>query len=150
MAEQLGAIQAITANPSAPTFDNTLVPLERSGVALARVLNVLFNKSAADTNDVVDGVRSAYAPKLAAHGDAIRLDPALFARIEAVHGDRDALDPEARYLVERYHTELVLAGAALGDEEKDRLKKLNEEMSTKEAAFELALQADTNDLAVVV
>lgn len=150
MAQQLGAVQAITANPAEPTFENTLEPLERSGVALARVLHVLFNKSAADTNDVVDEVRSAYAPKLAAHGDAIVLDPALFARIEKVYGDRDALDPEARYLVERYYTEYRLAGAALGEEEKARLKQLNEEISAKEAAFELALQADTNDLAVVV
>ncbi|GAA3812014.1 M3 family metallopeptidase [Nocardioides panacisoli] len=150
MADQLDAVAAVTGSDEPPTFDNTFVPLERSGVGLARVLAVLFNKSAADTNDVVDGVRSAYAPKLAAHGDAIRLDPALFARIDAVHADRDSLDPEARYLVERYHTELVLAGAALGEEEKERLKKLNEEISTKEAAFELALQADTNDLAVLV
>ena len=150
MADQLAAVAAVTGSDEPPTFENTLLPLERSGVALDRVLSVLFNKSAADTNDVVDGVRSAYAPKLAAHGDAIRLDPALFARVDAVHADRESLDPEARYLVERYHTELVLAGAALGEEEKSRLKKLNEEISTKEAAFELALQADTNDLAVVV
>jgi peptidyl-dipeptidase Dcp len=150
MADQLAAVAAVTGSGEPATFENTFVPLERSGVALARVLAVIFNKSAADTNDVVDGVRSAYAPRLAAHADAIRLDPALFARIDAVHAERESLDPEARYLVERYHTEFVLAGAALGEEEKGRLKKLNEEISTQEAAFELALQADTNDLAVVV
>ncbi|HWJ81139.1 MAG TPA: M3 family metallopeptidase [Nocardioides sp.] len=150
MADQRTAVDAITADPAAPTFDNTMVPLERSGVALTRVLHVFFNKAGADTNDAVDAVRAEYAPRLAAHADAIMLDPALFARIEAVHEQRETLDPEARYLVERYLVELRLAGAALDEDDKERLKKLNEQISAQETAFEQALQADTNDLALVV
>lgn len=150
MASQLGAVQAITGNPGEPTFDNTLVPLEESGVALRRVLRILGNKAGADTNDKIDTIRAEYAPRLAAHGDAILLDAALFARLQAVHDQREDLDPEARYLVERYVTEFTLAGAALGDEEKARLKELNGELSSRETAFEIALQADSNDLALVI
>ncbi|WP_203043336.1 M3 family metallopeptidase [Pimelobacter simplex] len=150
MAEQLAAIAAITADPAEPSFANTLVPLELSGTTLARVLRVFWNKASADANPAVDAVRAAFAPRLAAHSDAILLDPALWARIQAVHEDRAGLDAEAAYLVERYVTEFRLAGAALGEDDKARLRELNERISGLETAFELALQADSNDLAVVV
>lgn len=150
MAEQLAAVAAITADPAEPTFANTLVPLELSGTTLARVLRVFWNKAGADANPDIDAVRAAFAPRLAAHSDAILLDPALWARIQAVHDDRAELDAEAAYLVERYVTELRLAGAALGEDDKARLRELNERISSLETAFELALQADSNDLAVVV
>ncbi|WP_418063378.1 M3 family metallopeptidase [Pimelobacter simplex] len=150
MAEQIAAIAAITADPEPPTFANTLEPLERSGVRLGRVLRVFGNKASADSNPAIDAVRAEFAPRLAAHSDAILLDPALWERLQAVHAYRGALDAEAAYLVERYVTEFRLAGAALGEDDKARLRALNEEISTKETAFELALQADSNDLAVVV
>ena len=150
MAAQLEAVAAITASSDPATFDNTLVPLERSGEALARVLRVFFNKASADTNEQIDELRATYAPKLAAHGDAMALDPALYARLLAVHEQRDALEPEARYLVERYVVEFTLAGAALEEDDKARLRKLNEQISAQETAFEITLQADTNDLAVVI
>jgi peptidyl-dipeptidase Dcp len=150
MAAQLDAVAAITADPEPATFDNTLVPLERSGEGLARVLRIFSNKASADTNEQVDELRASYAPKLAAHSDAIALDPDLYQRLLAVHEQRDSLDPEARYLVERYVVEFTLAGAALGEDDKARLRKLNEQISAQEAAFEITLQADTNDLAVVI
>ena len=74
MAAQLEAVAAITANPEPATFDNTLVPLERSGEGLSRVLRIFFNKASADTNEQIDELRATYAPKLAAHSDAIALD----------------------------------------------------------------------------
>ncbi|WP_322938463.1 M3 family metallopeptidase [Nocardioides bizhenqiangii] len=150
MAAQIEAVSAITANPEPATFDNTLVPLERSGEGLSRVLRIFSNKASADTNEQVDELRAAYAPRLAAHSDAIALDPDLYQRLLAVHEQRDALDPEARYLVERYVVEFTLAGAALGEDDKARLRKLNEQISAQETAFEITLQADTNDLAVVI
>ena len=150
MAEQLAAVAAITADPAAPTFANTLVPLELSGTTLARVLRVFWNKASADANPDIDAVRAAFAPRLAAHSDAILLDPALWTRLQEVYADRAALAPESAYLVERYVTELRLAGAALGEDDKARLRELNERISSQETAFELALQADSNDLAVVV
>ncbi len=150
MAAQLEVVAAITSNPEAATFDNTLVPLERSGEGLSRVLRIFFNKASADTNEQIDELRASYAPKLAAHSDALALDRDLYQRLLTVHEQRDMLDPEQRYLVERYVVEFTLAGAALGDDDKARLRKLNEQMSAQETAFEITLQADTNDLAVVI
>src|SRR5215207_484772 len=150
MAAQLAAVAAISAQSEPATFDNTVAALERSGEALARVLRILSNKASADTNEQIDELRAAYAPKLAAHSDAIALDPDLYQRLLAVHEERDALDPEARYLVERYVIEFTLAGAALEEDDKARLRKLNEQISAQETAFEITLQADTNDLAVVI
>ena len=150
MADQLTAVAAITANPEPATFDNTLVPLEQSGEGLSRVLRIFSNKASADTNEQIDELRASYAPKLAAHSDAIALDPELYRRLLTVHEQRDALDPEARYLVERYVVEFTLAGAALGEDDKVRLRKLNEQISAQETAFEITLQADSNDLAVVI
>jgi peptidyl-dipeptidase Dcp len=150
MAAQLAAVAAISAQSEPATFDNTVVALERSGEELSRVLRIFSNKASADTNEQIDELRASYAPKLAAHSDAIALDPDLYLRLLAVHEQRDALDPEARYLVERYVIEFTLAGAALEEDDKARLRKLNEQISAQETAFEITLQADTNDLAVVI
>ena len=99
MAEQRAEVAAIGANPEPPTFENTLLPLERSGQAFSRVAEVFFNLSSSHSSDFTNALEEELAPLLAAHADAIRLDPALFARIAAVHEQRDALglDPESRY-----------------------------------------------------
>jgi peptidyl-dipeptidase Dcp len=147
--QQLAEIAAITGQSEAPTFENTLIPLEKSGQILERVATVFFNKSSADSNDFTNELEEEIAPLLAAHSDALKLDAALYARIEAVHADRAGLDPESRYLVERYFTEFTIAGAGLSDEEKSRLRDYNQRLSTLTTRFEKNLLADTNDLAVV-
>ncbi|WP_084101467.1 M3 family metallopeptidase [Nocardioides luteus] len=150
MAEQLAALAALTSSAEEPTFENTLVALERSGERLDRVLRVFFSLLSADSDDDLDELNAAYAPRLAAHQDALLLDDALFERVNAVYEKRAELEGEDRYLVERYHRDFVLAGAALGPEQKARLRELNQEISALEAAFGQASQADSNDLAVVV
>jgi peptidyl-dipeptidase Dcp len=150
MAEQRREVAAIAAEPAEPDFENTFVALERSGQLLRRVAEVFYNKSSADSSDAISAIEEELAPMLAAHEDAIRLDPALYARIQAVHSRLDSLDlaAESRYLVERYHEEFTLAGAGLGEAEKERLRQLNAELSTLSTRFEKNLLADTNDLAV--
>ena len=150
MADQLAEVEAIVANPDDPTFDNTLVPLELSGQLLERVKGVFFNKTMADATARTDELQTTYATRLAAHEDTIKLNSALYERIKTVHDAREVLGPEERYLVERHLTELTLAGAALGDDEKQRLKDLNERISGLRARFEQALRTDSNDLTVVV
>ncbi|MGN6205555.1 M3 family metallopeptidase [Humibacter sp.] len=152
MADHRAEVATIVADPAEPTFENTFVPLERSGQLLRRVSEVFFNKSSADSNDEISAIEERLAPELAAHEDAIRLDPELYARISAVHARLDELDldAESRYLVERYHEEFTLAGAGLGDAEKEHLKRLNAELSTLSTRFEKNLLADTNELAVHV
>jgi peptidyl-dipeptidase Dcp len=151
-AEQLAEVAAITADEAPATFDNTLVPLERSGQTLARVARVFFNKSSSDSSDFTNELEERIAPQLAAHEDAIKLDSALFARIDAIHGALDELElaPEARRLVERTHLEMSLAGAGLDETEKNRLKQLNQQLATLTTRFEKQLLADTNELAIVI
>ncbi|MFI5060263.1 MAG: M3 family metallopeptidase, partial [Actinomycetales bacterium] len=149
--EQLAEIAAISASTEAPTFENTIVPLETSGQILQRVAEVFFNKSSSDSSDFTTVLEEEIAPLLAAHEDAIRLDPALYSRIKTIHDRPDApgLDAEARYLVQRYYDEFTMAGAGLSDDDKDRLREYNKQLSTLSTRFEKNLLADTNDLAVV-
>jgi len=151
-AEQLAEVEAVTASPEPATFENTFLPLERSGAVLQRVAEVFFNKSSSDSTDFTNALEEEMAPRLAAHQDAILLNPALYARIAAVHARLDdlGLDAESRYLVERYHTEFTLAGAGLDDADKERLREYNQRLSTLTTRFEKNLLADTNDLAVVL
>ena len=150
--EQLAEVAAITSSPDAPTFENTMVQLERSGQTLLRVARVFFNKSSSDSSDFTNDLEEKLAPRLAAHEDAIRLDSKLYERITALHDQLDSLDltAEQRYLVERYYTEMTLAGAGLDDEQKEKLKDYNQRLSTLTTRFEKNLLADTNDLAVVI
>ena len=152
MADQLEEIAAITASAELPTFENTMIPLERSGQLLDRVATVFYNKSSADSTDFTNELEEEIAPLLAAHSDAIRLDSQLYWRITTIHDQLDqlGLDAESRYLVERYYVEYTVAGAGLNEAEKARLRDYNQHLSTLTTRFEKNLLADTNDLAVVV
>ncbi|HYI34956.1 MAG TPA: M3 family metallopeptidase [Glaciibacter sp.] len=152
MAEQLAEVQAITSCDEPPTFDNTLLPLEWSGQLLSRVSEVFFNKTSSDSTPFTKRLEEELAPLLAAHRDAVRLDPVLYSRIAALHESRDALDldDESRYLIERYYTEFTLVGAGLPEEDKAILREYNRQLSTLTTRFENNLLADTNDLAVVI
>lgn len=149
--EQLAEIDAVVATDEPATFENTMLPLERSGQTLQRVAEVFFNKSSSDSTDFTNALEEEIAPRLAAHQDAIRLNPDLYARIASLHERLDSLslDAESRYLVERYYTEFTLAGAGLDDAGKERLREYNQRLSTLTTRFEKNLLADTNDLAVV-
>jgi peptidyl-dipeptidase Dcp len=113
---------------------------------------VFFNKSSSDTNDAMDKIEEEMAPKLAAHQDAINLNPALYARIKSLYDNRESigLNTEDAWLLERYYKDLIHAGAHLSESERDRLKELNEELSKLETQFSKNVLADTNDLAVLV
>ena len=152
MAEQLKEVEAIASNPEAPTFDNTIIALEKSGDVLSRAAAVFFALVSADTNDTREAIQAEYAPKLSAHSDAISLDPALFARIQKLYDSRDTLglDPEAVRLIERYHTDFVRAGAKLSDADKTRLKEINGELAKLGTQFSQNVLAEVNDSAIVV
>jgi len=151
MAEDLKEINAIANNPAPPTFENTIVAMEKSGQLLQRVLAAFFSVSAANTNPELQKVRSIEAPKLAAHADAIHLDSKLFQRVAAVYKERASLklDPESLRLVEYTYDQFVHAGANLSDADKTELKKLNEELATLSNTFTTKLLAATKDGAYV-
>ncbi|MFI9048513.1 M3 family metallopeptidase [Streptomyces sp. NPDC053427] len=152
MSEQLAEVGAIGACTDPVTFENTVEALERSGAVLGRVHRVFFNKTASDTDDALQAVEAEIAPRLAAHEDALLLDPALFARLDALHGQRHhiGLDAEQVRVLERHHTARVRAGARLGPEQQRRLRELNAEIAVRCAAFRRNLRAATADAALVL
>ncbi len=152
MAEQLREIDAIAGNPEAPSFDNTIVAIERSGRLLERVALVFFNLSSSHTNPQIQALEVELAPKLSAHSDSIHLNPALYARIRKLYDSRDTLglDAESLRLLERYHRDFVRAGAQLGEDDKTRLRAINEKLSSLTTQFEQNLLKETNAKAVIV
>ena len=152
MADHRAEIDAIANNPEAPTFANTIEAMERSGALLNRVGNVFGNLSSANTNDTLQAVQREFAPKFAAHGDAIALNDALFKRVKTLYDNRQNLgvDAEAIRLIERYHTDFIRAGVQLDPKQKERLKEINAEMAAAQAAFGQNVLAETNASAVHV
>jgi len=114
MAEHRREIAAIASNPDKPTFDNTIVAMERAGRALNRVQMIFYNLTSANTDPQLQEVQRKMAPALAAHQDEILLDPRLFARVDALYAQRDALglDAESARLLWRYHQDFVRADSA--------------------------------------
>ncbi|HEX2805991.1 MAG TPA: M3 family metallopeptidase, partial [Kineosporiaceae bacterium] len=150
MAQHRSEVAGICDDPEPAGFENTLEALERSGRLLGRVASVFFNLTSSATDDELNAIEAQVAPRLAAHSDAIRLDPRLFARLRAVHDARAdlGLDGEQARLLERYHLDFVRAGAALDADRQSRLREINTELSTLTTAFRTKLMAETNDLAV--
>ena len=150
-ARQLAEVEKILAEPEI-TFENTLVALEKSGATLHRMLVVFYNKSSADTNETINSIESEIAPKLAAHEDAVKLNPQLFQRIQYLFEKRAslALDSESTYLIERYYRDFVHAGAALSESAREQLKQYNERLSVLEAKFDQNALAEANRLGVVI
>jgi peptidyl-dipeptidase Dcp len=151
MAQQLVEMKAIADNPAAPTFENTLVAMEKTGQLFDRVMQVFSGVTGANMNPVLQKVQDIEAPRLAAHDDAIYLDSKLFHRVETIYNERNSLklDPESLKLVDYYYKKFVHSGANLSDADKVKLKKLNEEESTLSNAFITKLLAATKDAAFV-
>ena len=152
MAEQRAEMEKIADNKDAPTFENTIVAMEKTGSLLQRVGQVFGAVSGANTNPTLQKVQETEAPKLAALQDSIFLNPKLFARVEAVYNQRATLklDPESLRLVEYDYKAFVHAGAKLSEADKAKLKKLNGEESTLSAQFVNKLLAAAKAGALVV
>ena len=162
MREQLKEIEPIASNSEKPTFDNTIVALERTGRLLDRAQRTFSNLNACDTNPTRQKIDKELAPKLAAHHDEILLNPKLFARVQALYEQRDkfaaanpsggglGLDPESAYLLERYYKDFVRAGAKLSDSEKQKLKEINAELAKLQTDFEQNVLKERNASSVLV
>lgn len=143
IAEHLAEIQAIAQDLDAPTFENTLAAMEKTGLLLDRALSAMSVLAGAYTNPEIEGIQQRLAPLLAAHSDAIAHNPRLFERVDAIWQQRDQLplEPEARRLLEIEHQRFVHAGARLNPAEKARLQELNAEESTLSNTFTRKLLA---------
>lgn len=152
MGEQLKEVARIAHNPQPPTFENTIVALERAGQLLRRVDAAFGRLNACNTNPRMQEIDTEMAPKLTAQEDAIHLDPALWARVDALYNKRTSLklDPESLQLLIRYHTDFVRAGARLSAVDQTRLRALNTEISSLSTRFKHNVLKATADGAVVV
>ena len=152
MREQRAEIAGIADNKSAPTFQNTIVAMERSGRMLERVNNVFFAVVQANTNPLLDKVQTTVAPLLAAHTDSIYLNAKLFARVKALYDRRASLklDAEALQVLTLYYRQFVHAGANLSPKDKTRLQQINRRAATLETDFQQKLVAGAKAGALVV
>jgi peptidyl-dipeptidase Dcp len=152
MRQHMAEVTAIADNPATPTFDNTIVAMERAGQMLGRVRRVFESLNACNTNPTMDAIARDLAPKLSAHRDAILLNAKLFQRVNAVYEQRRflAMDAESRRLLERYYTDFVRAGAKLSDSDKAKLKAMNAELASLGTAFNQNVLQETNASALVV
>jgi peptidyl-dipeptidase Dcp len=147
MAEELTEIRAIADNPAAPTFENTLVAMQKTGRLLRRAQAAFSAVSQANADPVLQAAQEELAPKLSAHFDAIYLDAKCFARVAAVYQQRASLnlDPESLRLLQVTYDKFVRSGANLAEADKTELKKLNQEISALSNAFSTKLLAATRD-----
>jgi peptidyl-dipeptidase Dcp len=152
MAEQAIEITRIANNRASPTFDNTIVALERSGRMLDRATSAFFGVVQANTNPTLDKVQEVESPKLTQHSDSIYLNAKLFGRVQAIYAKRAMLKltPEQRQLLEVYHGNFIRAGAQLNSADKAKLRKLNTTLSSLETAFQQKLLAAAKDGALIV
>ena len=140
LAEHDAEIAAIANNPGPATFDNVIAAMERAGATLTRVSGLFFNLSSADTSPELQAIERDMAPVLARHYNAIALDPALFARIQAV--PETGLTPEQARLLEREKTAFRRAGAGLPPETMARLSDIAARLATLGASFAQNVLAD--------
>jgi peptidyl-dipeptidase Dcp len=152
MRRHLAEVEAIIGNPEPPSFENTIVALERAGQDLARASSVFHNLAGSNTNDTLQAIKRELAPKLAEHNDAITLNDRLFARVKAVHDQRAAMamEPVDARLLERYFERFVRAGALLDAAAKEEMKALNAEEAGLIARFEDNILKERAGSAVLV
>jgi len=145
-------IEHIVNNEEEPNFTNTILALENAGSVLSQVSTIFFNLNSAHTNDTIQAIAKDLAPVLSAHGDEIKLNPKLFARVKVIYGKKGSLgvDAEDLKLLEETFKGFVRSGANLSDTDKEKLKKINAKLSVLTTQFGQNLLAETNAYELVV
>ena len=152
MKQQLAEIKAIAEQSAEPTFENTIVAIENSGRLLDRVEQVFFNMTSSHTNDDLQNIQKEMAPLLAAHSDNINLNRKLFNRVEELYEGREllSLSDEQNQVLKRHYDKFVRAGARLTDEQQDRIRSYNEQLSTLETQYDDNILKVMKERSVVV
>jgi peptidyl-dipeptidase Dcp len=152
MKQHAAEIEAIANNPEAATFENTIVAMEKAGALLNRATSVFYNLTGTDSTPELQKIQAELAPKMAAHGDNISLNSKLFARIKSIYDGRANanLDAESLRLLEVTYEQFVMAGAMLTEEQKTKIRAINEEHSKLANQFSENLLKITKEIAVVV
>ena len=152
MEREMGEIEAIATNPEPPTFENTIVAMERSGELLGRVRRVFSNMNSAHTNENIQQIQSEMAPRFAEHSDNIRLNADLFERVRMLYDRKDELElneAEEKLLRDNYRS-FVRSGALLGEMEQQRIREINAELSSLSTEFQQKLLEMTRERAVIL
>ncbi len=152
MEQELKEMEEIAANEEDPTFENTIVAMEKSGQLLSRTQSVFYNLTSAHTNDKIQEIQKEMAPKLSAHSDDILLNADLYDRVKTLYDQREELDLDdaEMKLLEDTHREFVRAGAQLSEKEQKRMREINERISTLTTEFQENLLEITKERAVLV
>ncbi len=150
--QEMDEIRAIAENPAPPTFDNTIVAMERTGELLTRVQRVFNNMTSAHTNDRIQEIQSDMAPRFADHSDNIFLNANLFDRVRTLHDNMDALglDEASEKLLRDKYRNFVRAGALLTDDQQKRIREINSELSSLSTKFQDKLLEMTRERAVII
>lgn len=149
---QEAEVASIINNPSSPTFENTILALEKSGLMLGRVSAVFFALTGAHTNIELDQIEAEISPKLTSHLDSINLNPELFERVRAIYERRSelVLESESKVLLERTYSSMVQAGALLDEDQRERVREINGRLATLTTEFSQRVRKATVDGAVIV
>ncbi len=152
MKNRRNEIKAIINNPKAPTFDNTIKALEYSGQLLTKVSRVFGALNSANTNDSLQAINMEIAPLASKHRDDISLNDSLFQRVKSVYENMDkfSLTEEEKKVLDDTYKSFVRNGAALSPEDKDKLRRINEELSMLTVQFGQNLLAETNGFKLVI
>lgn len=152
MEQQMDEIEAIANNPAAPTFENTMVEMEKSGRILTRVQRVFYNLTSSNTNEQIQALQAELSPMLSEHSDNIMLNQKLFERIETLHSERDNMDlnTEQLQLLEETYRDFVRAGARLTDAEQARIREINSRLSSLGTQFGENVLTTSRERAVIV
>jgi peptidyl-dipeptidase Dcp len=150
--EQKNEIKTIINNPQAPTFENTIKTLEYSGELLQKVRSVFGALNSANTNDSLQAINRELSPIASKHNDDINLNDSLFRRVKSVYENKAKfkLTEEEKKLLEDTYKDFVRSGAALSPQDKDKLRKINEELSILQVKFGQNLLAETNGFKLVI
>ena len=144
--QQKAEIDAITANPDAPTFENTIVPLELSGRILAKVSGVFYNISETDRTDELSAVEEEAIPLMSEHSDNISFNKALYNRVAALyHGDQSGLTREQQVVLKKRFESFEREGIGLPEEQQARLREINAEIASKTQKIGNNILAESND-----
>ena len=146
IAQQNAEIDAITANPDAPTFENTIVPLELSGRILAKVSGVFYNVTETDRTDELSAVEEEAIPLMSEHSDNISFNKALYNRVAAIyHGDQSGLTREQQVVLKKHFESFEREGIGLPEEQQARLRQINADIATKTQKIGNNILAESND-----
>lgn len=139
-------IQQIIDNTETPSFENTMETMAFSGMQLDRISNIFFNLNSAETNEELQKIAQVVAPKLSAFGNDITLNPELFARVKAVYDsvDRNILTTEQKTLLDKSYKGFVRNGALLNEEDKEKLRAIDTQLSVLSLQFNENVLAETN------